>query len=340
MEKKGYPFCALVGQDDMKRALILNMVSPEIGGVLIKGEKGTAKSTAVRALKEVMPPRRERKGCHFHCDPDRPETWCEECRKKGAPDEADITMGMMEVVNLPISATQDRVVGSINIEEMIQSGEKAFEPGLLAKANRNLLYVDEVNLLEDHIVDVLLDAAAMGVNRIEREGISYTHPSRFVLVGTMNPEEGDLRPQLLDRFGLLVTVEGERSLENRMEIMKRRLEYERNPEKFQEMYEKEQEQLGKQITEASRRVPSVSYSDDILQMIAEISIALEVDGHRSDITMLKTAVANAAFSGRDSVSKEDVTMAARFVLPHRMRKSPFEEMDMDFTQVDKILERY
>ena len=338
MEKRGYPFCALVGQEQMKKALILNMVSPNIGGVLIKGEKGTAKSTAVRALKEVMPPRRERRGCLFHCNPDNPQEWCEACKKKGNPAKEDIQSGLMQIINLPISSTQDRVVGSIDVETMIQSGEKAFEPGLLAEANRNLLYVDEINLLEDHIVDVLLDAAAMGVNRIEREGISYVHPSRFVLVGTMNPEEGELRPQLLDRFGLMVTVEGERNPDDRMEIVRRRLEYEKNPEEFCSRYQQEQQELGERIMSASQKTPFVSYEDNVLRTIAEISIALEVDGHRSDITMLKTAVANAAFEGRDFVSKEDLKTAACLVLPHRMRRQPFEEMQVDFSEVYKIIE--
>ena len=337
-EKQGYPFCALVGQEEMKRALLLNMVLPEIGGVLIRGEKGTAKATAVRALQHVMPLRRER-ACRFHCDPDRPETWCEECRAAGAEASAPIRQGRMRVVDLPISATLDRVVGSIDLEEMVRSGGKAFEPGLLAEANRNILYVDEVNLLEDHIVDVLLDAAAMGVNRVERESVSYEHPSRFVLVGTMNPEEGELRPQLLDRFGLQVEVVGERDAEKRMEIMRRRLAYEKDPAGFCAQYDAEEAALGEKLLAAAARVRQVEYADGILSLIAEISAALEVDGHRADITMLKTAIANAAFEGRARVTPEDVRLAARLALPHRMRRLPFEETELDFSQVDALISR-
>ena len=338
METRIYPFCAIVGQEEMKRALILNMVMPEIGGVLIRGEKGTAKSTAVRALQHVMPPRKARK-CRFRCDPDRPESWCEECRKAGAPTGETVFEDRMRVVNLPISATLDRVVGSIDLEEMVKSGDKAFSPGLLAEANRNILYVDEVNLLEDHIVDVLLDAAAMGVNRVERESVSYAHPSRFVLVGTMNPEEGELRPQLLDRFGLLVEVRGERDAEKRMEIMRRRLEYEASPETFCARFDAQERELGERIVAASERVSSVGYDDRYLILIAEISAALEVDGHRADITMLKTAIANAAFEGRGSVDTEDIRLASRLALPHRMRRNPFEEIELDLSEVDAIIDR-
>ncbi len=338
-EKRIFPFSALVGQEEMKRALLLNMVNPRIGGVLIRGEKGTAKSTAVRALEQVMPPRKER-NCLFHCDPDRPETWCEECRKKGVPKKDEIREGRMKVVNLPVSATTDRVVGSIDIEEMIKAGEAAFAPGILAEANRNILYVDEVNLLEDHIVDVLLDAAAMGVNRIERESISYTHPSAFVLVGTMNPEEGELRPQLLDRFGLLVEVKGERDPEKRVEIMKRRLEFEADPEQYCRKWQAEDETLGKKILEAQIRLPEVVWTEEILALIARISIALEVDGHRADITMLKAAAANAALEGRRAVTFGDIRTVSRLALPHRMRRNPFEEMGVDFSEVDGIIGQF
>lgn len=338
MEKQVYPFCALVGQEEMKRALILNMVMPEIGGVLIRGEKGTAKSTAVRALQHVMPPRRER-ACSCHCDPDRPDEWCERCRRAGAPKLEEVRPGRMRVINLPISATLDRVVGTIDLEAMVRSGDKAFEPGLLAEANRNILYVDEVNLLEDHVVDVLLDAAAMGVNRVERESVSYEHPSRFVLVGTMNPEEGELRPQLLDRFGLQVQVCGERDAAKRMEIMRRRLDYEKDPEAFCARYDGEERALGARIADAAARVRTVAYSDEILALIAEISAALEVDGHRADITMLKAAIANAAFEERRSVSPEDIRLAARLALPHRMRRLPFEETQLDLGEVDALIDR-
>ena len=337
-EPRIYPFCAIVGQEEMKTALLLNMVMPEIGGVLIKGEKGTAKSTAVRALQQVMPPRKARL-CAYHCDPERPETWCEECQAAGAPKAGEVREERMRVVNLPISATLDRVVGSIDLEEMVKTGGKAFAPGLLAEANRNILYVDEVNLLEDHIVDVLLDAAAMGVNRVERESVSYAHPARFILVGTMNPEEGELRPQLLDRFGLLVQVRGEYDPEKRTEIMRRRLAFELDPEGFCAGYAAEEQALGQRITAAAERVRHVRYDEDILSLIAAISAALEVDGHRADITMLKTAMANAALNGREEVGREDVRLAARLALPHRMRRRPFEEMELDLSQVDELIDQ-
>lgn len=223
-----YPFSAIVGQDNMKLSLILNVINPSLGGVLIKGEKGTAKSTAVRALAELLPPMKAVCGCKFHCDPEDKSALCDECRnlyrQNGNLPEEFIKM---KVVELPVSATEDRVVGTLDIEHAIKHGEKKFEPGILAAANRNILYVDEINLLDDHVVDVLLDAAAMGVNTVEREGVSYSHPARFVLVGTMNPEEGDIRPQLLDRFGLSVVVKGENDPQQRVEVIKRRLEYEK-----------------------------------------------------------------------------------------------------------------
>ena len=339
MQKQvAYPFSAIVGQDEMKRALILNMLNPKLGGVLIRGEKGTAKSTAVRALADVLPVRRENEGCVFSCDPDDNSFWCDKCREKAG--ELPVVAKRMKVVNLPVSATEDRVVGTIDIEHAIKHGEKKFEPGILAQANRNILYVDEINLLDDHLVDVLLDSAAMGVNSIEREGISYTHPARFVLVGTMNPEEGDLRPQLLDRFGLVVNIKGEEIVDQRIEVVKRRVAYEDDPEGFAKLYEKQQEQLGEQIEKAKMQLPRVKYSDNALRLIAEISVKLDVDGHRADITMLKTAVTNAAFSGREKINKEDIKIAAGLTLPHRMRKRPFEETGLDLTDIAELIETF
>ena len=336
-KQPNYPFCAIVGQENMKRALILNVISPSIGGVLIRGEKGTAKSTAVRALADVMPVRLENEGCRFSCDPADPAHFCEECRKRT---EKATREGRMRVVNLPVSATEDRVVGTVDIEYALKHGEKRFEAGILADANRNILYVDEVNLLDDHVVDLLLDAAAMGVNSIEREGISYAHPARFVLVGTMNPEEGDLRPQLLDRFGLVVDVVGENDTRERMEIVKRRLRFEADPDMFVCGYKEEQEALGERIARARKLLPSVTYSDACLLMIAEIAIELGVDGHRADITVLKTAIANAAYRGSERVMSEDLAVAARLALPHRMRRRPFEEGVIDLDEIDARIRAY
>ena len=335
MEKKAYyPFTAIVGQEKMKRALIFNLINPALGGVLIKGEKGTAKSTAVRALTEIMPERREAR-CPFSCDPDDRSFQCDECRSK---ENIDTVSGRMKVINLPVSATEDRVVGTLDIEKALTTGEKHFEPGILAQANRNMLYIDEINLLDDHVVDVILDSAAMGVNSVEREGVSFTHPAKFVLVGTMNPEEGDLRPQLLDRFGLVVDVQGESDIKMRAEVVKRYLEYENNPEKFFQKYKPEQDLLCKKIKAAVNMLRKVNYSDEILRLAAEISVSLGVDGHRADIAMIKTAVTNAAYEGRYHVSKEDLKLAAELVLPHRMRRKPFEEQRLDMDAVFQMIE--
>lgn len=334
-----YPFTAIVGQERMKTALVLNVINPRLGGVLIRGEKGTAKSTAVRALAELMPKLKKVKGCPFGCDPDGTE-FCPECeakREAGVPFE--VIEAPMGVTDLPVSATEDRVVGTLDIEYAIQHGEKRFESGLLAQANRNILYVDEVNLLDDHVVDVLLDAAAMGVNTIEREGVSYSHPARFTLVGTMNPEEGDLRPQLLDRFGLVVDVTGENSREQRAEVVRRRLEFEENSSLFSARFRDQQEELSEKILAAQRRLHQVTYDKEALMTAAGLSIALGVDGHRADITMIKTAMTLCAFHGRTAVTREDLKQAAVLVLPHRMRRNPFESGVLDESAIDRILEQ-
>lgn len=336
-----YPFTSIVGQEDMKKALILNIINPLLGGVLIRGEKGTAKSTAVRSLSDVLPLRAQIKDCIFSCDPYESSLWCDNCKEKfyiETIEKENIVNRKMRVINLPVSATEDRVVGTLDIEHAIQKGEKKFEAGILAEANRNILYVDEVNLLDDHVVDVLLDAAAMGINSIEREGISYTHPAKFVLVGTMNPEEGDLRPQLIDRFGLVVDVYGEENLEHRVEIMKRRLEYENDPLKFILKYEDAQRKLGQQIEEAKKLLSEVTYSEKCLNLVAEIVIYMNVDGHRADITFIKTAITHAAYMGRQEVGKEDLFVAAKLALPHRMRRKPFEEGIIDFEHIYNLIE--
>ena len=332
-----YPFTAIVGQEKMKKALILNIINPSLGGVLIRGEKGTAKSTLVRALANLLA-EREENSCEFHCEPDKIDNYCPQCSEKYLKGEKiEKHKSTMKVINLPISATEDRVVGTLDIEYAIKTGEKKFEKGILAQSNRNILYVDEINLLDDHIVDVLLDSAAMGVNTIEREGISYSHPAKFVLVGTMNPEEGDLRPQLLDRFGLVVDVIGERETSKRVEVIKRRLDFEAEPEKFIKKYLAEEEELKNRIENSKKILENIKCSDEIYELAAKISIALNVDGHRADIAVVKTAITIAAFENREEVIKEDMLRAAVLALPHRMRKTPFEDGILDKDQIEKLV---
>ena len=335
-----YPFTAIVGQNDMKLSLILNVINPALGGVLIKGEKGTAKSTAVRALAELLPAMDSVAGCQFRCDPDEPNKLCETCADKYAKgNKLEKNTIKMKVVELPVSATEDRVVGTLDIEYAIKHGEKKFEPGILASANRNILYVDEINLLDDHVVDVLLDAAAMGINTVEREGVSYSHPARFVLVGTMNPEEGDIRPQLLDRFGLSVVVKGEHAPEQRVEVIKRRLAYEKNADAFIDLYEDQQKELAAKVVKAKKVLPDVKISDNLLVAVAKLSLELGVDGHRADITVIKAAITLAAFEDRTDVIIEDIKNAAKLVLPHRMRRRPFEEGELDWNKVEALLDK-
>ncbi len=334
---RSYPFSAIVGQERMKKALLLNAINPRIGGVLIKGEKGTAKSTAVRALADLLPEIEVIQDCVFGCNPDEQNEMCEQCLEKPEP---KIDVRKMKVIDLPIGSTEDRVVGTLDIEHAIKKGEKKFEPGILARAHRNILYVDEVNLLDDHIVDVLLDAAAMGVNIIEREGVSFSHPSSFILVGTMNPEEGELRPQLLDRFGLCAEIEGINEAEARVEIVKRRMEYEKDHECFIKEWENEEEELKERIVRAKELLQSVKIDDDKLKLIARICIDMSVDGHRADIAMMKTAATIAAFHERDEVTEEDVKEAAELVLPHRMRRKPFSEQKMEQEKLDQSMQKH
>ena len=339
MKRQGtFPFTAIIGQEDMKKALVLNVVNPRLGGVLIQGEKGTAKSTAVRALADLLPPRQCIQGCRFHDDPADKSNWCDECHEKYDNAEPPVEELPMKVVELPVSATEDRVVGTLDIEAAIKEGKRSFETGILADANRNILYVDEINLLDDHVVDVLLDSAAMGINTVEREGISYSHPARFSLVGTMNPEEGDIRPQLLDRFALSVYVAGEKDLDRRAEVIKRRLAYEDDPETFIAQWQEEQKNEVHRIQRAMKLLPQVTASNEILRTAAQISIALEVDGHRADIVLIKTAETLAAVDGHTEVTKDDLKTAAKLALPHRMRRRPFEEQKLDWETVDKVIE--
>lgn len=321
-----YPFSAIVGQERMKRALILNAINPQIGGVLIRGERGTAKSTAARALAALLPPLDVVEHCRFNCDPTRPDLFCDECRDRlqqqgSLPTHAIFT----PFVDLPVSATEDRVVGTLDIEKAIQKGERHFEPGVLAAANRGVLYVDEVNLLDDHVVDLLLDSAAMGVNVVEREGISFQHPARFVLVGSMNPEEGDLRPQLLDRFAHAVDVIGLTNPNDRVEILRRRINFEQAPDAFAGQYEPAEENECRRIIMARQLYPLVKYTDKDLYTIASLTASFKVDGHRADIVILRTARAQAAYDGRERINDRDILLAAELALPHRMKKQPFQE---------------
>ncbi|MDD5369884.1 MAG: ATP-binding protein [Anaerolineaceae bacterium] len=321
-----YPFTAIVGQERMRRALVLNAVDPRIGGVLIRGERGTAKSTAARALAALLPRVKVVSDCRFGCDPDVPASWCTECRERAAlGEQLPVSTRETAFVNLPVSATEDRVVGTLDIEKAIQRGERHFEPGVLAAANRGLLYIDEVNLLDDHVVDVLLDSAAMGMNIVEREGISFSHPARFILVGTMNPEEGDLRPQLLDRFALSVEIHGIRDPRERVLIMERNIDYESDPTEFRNVWLAKEEEVSRQIELARKLVDQVTYTRRDLLSIAALTASLNVDGHRSDLVILKAARAQAAFDGRVTITDRDIALAAELALPHRIKRGPFQQ---------------
>lgn len=336
-----YPFSAIVGQETMKKALLLNAVNTKIGGLLLRGQKGTAKSMAVRALAQLLPSIDIVSGCAYHCDPANSGNLCDECNSRLENNEKfKIEKSPVPVTELPIGATEDRVVGTLDIEKAIKAGEKQFEPGLLASANRGILYIDEVNLLDDHLVDVLLDAAAMGRNFIEREGISFSHPSEFILVGTMNPEEGDLRPQLLDRFGLAVEVTGIQEKELRSEVVRRRIAFEKDPEGFLTVWEPEQETIRRQVIEARKILPEVTLEEDMLDLITQICIDFAVDGHRADIVIHKTATTLAAYYGRKQVDENDVREAAELALLHRQRRQPLEEPELNRQQLDESIKEW
>src|SRR5438874_13113265 len=324
MERFVYPFSAIVGQDKMKLALILNAIHPAIGGVLIRGEKGTGKSTAVRALARLLPELTVVADCLYRCDPDASQSLCSDCQDRVARGEnLPRARRRMRVVELPINASEDRVVGTIDLEAALKEGSRRFEPGVLAEANRNILYVDEVNLLDDHIVDVLLDAAAMGINTVEREGVSVSHPSRFILVGTMNPEEGELRPQLLDRFGLCVDVEGIRDLDQRVSIVEKRARWESDPNGFYQQHAESEQDVRSHIAEGIATFPEVDLPREILKLVAQISIALEVDGHRSDLVCARAAQAKAAYDEAEEVKVTHVSEVAEMVFAHRVHSVPF-----------------
>jgi magnesium chelatase subunit D len=329
-----YPFSAIVGQDDLKVALLVNAVSPEVGGVLVRGEKGTAKSTAVRALANLLPSIEVVIGCPYSCDPESPNPECPAGQHQaGSPSETR----PVRLVELPVGASTDRLAGTLDIEKALSQGRKAFESGLLAAAHRGILYVDEVNLLSDHLVDLLLDVAAMGVNHVEREGVSVRHPSRFILVGTMNPEEGELRPQLLDRFGVTVEVSGNPDPADRVEVVRRRLRYEADPGEFHGEWSNEDAKLATSVEGARLRLPGVSLDEDTLFGISTLCADLGVDGLRGDLVTARTARALAAWEARNEVLIEDVKRAALLALAHRRRRGPFEQPGIDPEEIENAL---
>ena len=329
-----FPFSAVVAMDDMRLALILNAISPAIGGVLVRGEKGTAKSTAVRALTAVLPPVEVVAGCRFSCSPTAPDTQC--------PDGPHPAAGPTELrparlVELPVGATEDRLTGSLDVGRALTEGVTSFQPGLLAAAHRGVLYVDEVNLLHDHLVDLLLDAAALGTSYVERDGVSVRHAARFLLVGTMNPEEGELRPQLLDRFGLTVEAVAPRDPATRAQVVRRRMEFDADPAEFTRRFAADEAALAASITAAQARLPAVVLGDEELERIAGVCASFDVDGLRADIVIARTAAAHAAWHGRDAVTREDIRVAALLALPHRRRRNPFDAPGLDEEQLDDAL---
>jgi magnesium chelatase subunit I len=319
-----FPFAAIVGQDEMKLALLIASADRSIGGVMVFGDRGTGKSTAVRALASLLPEMEVVKGCRFHCDPKAPAKGClDGCdTRKGKRQAATIPV---PVVDLPLGATEDRVVGALDLERALTRGEKGFEPGLLARAHRGFLYIDEVNLLEDHLVDLLLDVAASGENIVEREGLSVRHPARFVLVGSGNPEEGELRPQLLDRFGLSVEVKTPQVLADRVEVLRRRDAYERDPEAFNAKWKARNKETGALIAAARARLDGVKISDEILETISTLCMAMGADGLRGELTVMRAARAAAALDGAKSVTKEHIKRVAPMALRHRLRRNPLDE---------------
>jgi len=332
-QQSAYPFAGIVGMADLKLALLLNAVSPAIGGVLVRGEKGTAKSTMVRGLAALLPPVPVVPGCPYSCDPAAPDPAC----PAGPHGETAPELRPVTLAELPVGATEDRLTGSLDIERVLTAGTTAFQPGLLAAAHRGVLYVDEVNLLHDHLVDLLLDAAALGVNYVEREGVSVRHASRFLLVGTMNPEEGELRPQLLDRFGLTVQVTASQDWAERAEVVRRRLAFEADPGGFTTRFSDDTAALAARVAAARDRLPGVDLPDAALRQICAVCGAFGVDGMRADLVTARTAIALAAWNGRDTVTEEDIRTAARLALPHRRRRDPFDAPGLDEQALDEAL---
>jgi len=318
-----FPFSALVGQDEMKLAILIAAIDPSVGGVLVFGDRGTGKSTAVRALAALLPKMHAVVGCAYQCDPATPCGDCQARRAGGATLKSHRVS--VPVVDLPLGATEDRVVGALDLEKALAQGVKAFEPGLLARANRGFLYIDEVNLLEDHLVDLLIDVAASGENVVEREGLSVRHPARFVLVGSGNPEEGELRPQLLDRFGLSVEVRTPTELAMRVEVVRRRDRFERDPEAFIAQWQKDEEKLRRRIVKARERVPTIDAGDAALESAARLCMAVGTDGLRGELTLIRAARALAAFEGDDMVTDVHLRRIATPALRHRLRRDPLDE---------------
>ncbi|KAA8519698.1 hypothetical protein F0562_013857 [Nyssa sinensis] len=334
-----YPFSAIVGQDEMKLCLLLNVIDPKIGGVMIMGDRGTGKSTTVRSLVDLLPEIQVVAGDPFNSDPEDPESMGTEVRGRIVKgEELTVAMTKINMVDLPLGATEDRVCGTIDIEKALTEGVKAFEPGLLAKANRGILYVDEVNLLDDHLVDVLLDSAASGWNTVEREGISISHPARFILIGSGNPEEGELRPQLLDRFGMHAQVGTVRDAELRVKIVEERARFDRNPKEFRDSYKAEQDKLQQQIGSARNCLSSVQIDHDLRVKISKVCAELNVDGLRGDIVTNRAAKALAALKGRDKVTAEDIATVIPNCLRHRLRKDPLESIDSGLLVIEKFYE--
>ena len=330
-----FPFSAIVGQPQLKTALLLCAVDPMLGGVLIRGDKGTAKSTAARALTDILPLIARVAGCAFNCTPDVPCKHCEICSDAGAAAQASA----VPFVTLPLGATEDRVLGTLDLEQALKGGKRVFQPGLLAAAHRGILYIDEVNLLPDHLVDVLLDAAAMGVNAVQREGLSLTHPARFTLIGTMNLEEGDLRPQLLDRFGLMVEVAAPREKSMRSEVVRRRISFEADPAAYTAAWAQQQDALRQQLATAQRLLPAVVLDDALLDLISHLCCEFDVASLRADIVMHKASRALAALEGRSRVTPDDVRNAAELALPHRRRRKPFEQPGLDRERLDELMQQ-
>ncbi|MDI6686845.1 MAG: magnesium chelatase subunit D family protein [Desulfobacterales bacterium] len=336
-----FPFTAIVGQDEMKEALILNVINPLLRGVLICGQKGTAKSTAIRSLASLLQEIEVVEGCHFHCDPQDVGALCDDCRvqiEKG--EKLPTTTQKMAVVDLPLGATEDRVIGTLDIEHAIKKGERRFQSGILAEANRGILYVDEVNLLDDHLVDILLDVAASGVNIVEREGISFSHPARVILLGTMNPEEGELRPQLLDRFGLCVYVQGLDDIDQRTSVVKRYLDFENDPTAFVDSWKEKERQLRNSVFNASKILSKVVCPDKMYKLSARMALDFGVDGHRTDLFIIKTARTMAAYHGNTEVTEADIQKAAGLVLPHRMKEKSFQSQTDEKSGLQKLLKKW
>jgi magnesium chelatase subunit I len=320
-----FPFAAIVGQDDMKLALICAALDPTIGGVLVLGDRGTGKSTAIRALAALLPPMRAIVDCRYACDPAERDAWCSECRARAQQGALKDRAVPVPVVDMPLGVTEDRVVGALDLERALAAGVKAFEPGLLARANRGFLYIDEVNLLEDHLVDLLIDVAASGENLVEREGLSVRHPARFVLIGSGNPEEGELRPQLLDRFGLSVDIRTPTVLAERVEVIRRRDEFERDKSAFVARWKKEDDLLRRRIVAGRQRLPGMKIPDEVLESTARLCMQLGTDGLRAELTLMRAARALASFEQADVVAESHLRRMAGAALRHRLRRDPLDE---------------